>query len=321
MWRNASEPCAFASDATAGSSVRPRRGLRRGVRRGARELELEQHVGALVLDRLERADRPAELHARLRVVDRHLEQPLRAADHLARERGRRLVERLRERAPRRAPASPSSSARAPSNVIVRELARRIDRASGRRVTPFAFARSVKNERPSRRRARARAPRRRGPRCIPSTTNDFSPWSVQAVRCWRASSATPVRVPAPVRLGDRERRERLAARDARQERRLLRLVARVQDRVRRQHRPTRSTARRERAAHLLEHDAELDEAEALPAVRLGNLHARQRRAPARAASRPRARSPRASPSAGASRRSATWSRGIAARRGEALPVPR
>ena len=39
----------------------------------AHALDVDEHVGAAVLDRLEAADRPAELHPVLRVLDRHLE--------------------------------------------------------------------------------------------------------------------------------------------------------------------------------------------------------------------------------------------------------
>src|SRR5580765_4163621 len=55
------------------------------VRRRLRALDLDEHVGAFVLDRLEAADRPAELLAHLRVLDRHLEDALRAAAHLGAE--------------------------------------------------------------------------------------------------------------------------------------------------------------------------------------------------------------------------------------------
>ena len=52
-----------------------------GVVRGRlRRLDVQEHVGALVLDRLERSDRPTELHAVLRVLDRVVEDALRATD-------------------------------------------------------------------------------------------------------------------------------------------------------------------------------------------------------------------------------------------------
>ena len=55
------------------------------VHRGGRAFERERHVGELVLDRLERADRHVELLAFLRVLERHLEDVASHADHLGRE--------------------------------------------------------------------------------------------------------------------------------------------------------------------------------------------------------------------------------------------
>ena len=70
-------------------------------------LDLEQHVGALVLDGLERADGPAELHAHLGVLDGHLEHPLGPADLLGRQGHGGQVEHRRQRRP-----SPSPRCRA-----------------------------------------------------------------------------------------------------------------------------------------------------------------------------------------------------------------
>ena len=64
--------------------------------RGARELGAGEHVGAAVLDALELADRPAELHAHLRVLGRGLDAPLRDADRFGgEEHGRELADPLR----------------------------------------------------------------------------------------------------------------------------------------------------------------------------------------------------------------------------------
>ena len=92
-WKYASEQYALASAATDGQLVVVLGRGPAGVVRGRLgRLDLEQHVGALVLDRLERADRPAELHADLGVLDRHLEHLLRAADLLGGQRDRGQVE-------------------------------------------------------------------------------------------------------------------------------------------------------------------------------------------------------------------------------------
>ena len=219
---------------------RPRRGRRRRVvRRRTRELELEQHVGALVLDRLERADRPAELHAGLRVVDGHLEELLGDADLLVREESRGLVERLRERQarPRRLRRAARRARR--RSGCARACASDRSSASARRVTPSAFARRREEESSA---PGARAATTSRSALAPSTHERLlaveRPADLALARLERDSA----RVPAPVRLRDRERRERLAARDPGQERRLLRLAARRSGSRSRRARPTRSTAR-------------------------------------------------------------------------------
>ena len=57
-------------------------------------LDVDEHVGEPVLDRLERADGPAELQPRLRVLDRQVEQMLRGADLLGRQQRRAHLERV-----------------------------------------------------------------------------------------------------------------------------------------------------------------------------------------------------------------------------------
>src|SRR5687767_5781539 len=69
------------------------------VRRRLRRLDLEEHVGALVLDGLEGADRPAELDSGLGVLDRHVEALLGPAHLLGGQADGHLVERLRQGGP------------------------------------------------------------------------------------------------------------------------------------------------------------------------------------------------------------------------------
>ena len=65
----------------------------RGVPHGrARELGPGEHVGAPVLDALELADRPTELHAHLGVLGRRVDTPLRDADGFRREQHRRELD-------------------------------------------------------------------------------------------------------------------------------------------------------------------------------------------------------------------------------------
>ena len=119
---------------------------RRVVHRGGRPLERERHVGELVLDRLERADRHVELLALLRVRERHVEDPARGADHLGRER-----RRARGRATRRAPSASSGCGSRVERVGV-ELERR-----GARSRPSRRSAVGDGRRRRRRRALGRAP--------------------------------------------------------------------------------------------------------------------------------------------------------------------
>ena len=68
-----------------------RRGGDRVVGRRPGSLDVHGHLRAPVLHRLERADGPPELNARLGVLDRELHHPLRAADLLGGERDGRQV--------------------------------------------------------------------------------------------------------------------------------------------------------------------------------------------------------------------------------------
>ena len=62
------------------------------VGHAARLLERDEHVDGAVLQHLERADRHAELLARLEVIDGQLVQGRHGAHRLGRERGDRLVD-------------------------------------------------------------------------------------------------------------------------------------------------------------------------------------------------------------------------------------
>ena len=88
----ASEARAFAMCAASGSDSGLRVGApRRVVGQRARLLDVPEHVGEPVRDRLIGADRAPELLALLCVLDRHVERPLGDADELGRERDRRAL--------------------------------------------------------------------------------------------------------------------------------------------------------------------------------------------------------------------------------------
>ena len=101
--------------------------IARVLHRRGRALERERHVGELVLDRLERADRPVELLALLRVRERHVEDAARGADHLGRDRHVRAVAPRRER--RRGRSAARSTSRS-ARVELEHAAREVD--GGRR---------------------------------------------------------------------------------------------------------------------------------------------------------------------------------------------
>src|SRR5260370_25907021 len=69
----------------------------REVARGTCPLERDDHVGELVLDRLERPDRHTELLALLGEFERDVEDCLGDADDLERGRDRRLLDRAAQR--------------------------------------------------------------------------------------------------------------------------------------------------------------------------------------------------------------------------------
>src|SRR5205814_1498632 len=62
----------------------------------ARRLDLRDHLRRHVLEGLERADGPAELLAHLRVLDRHLERALGAAEAVGRDQQRTEIDETGE---------------------------------------------------------------------------------------------------------------------------------------------------------------------------------------------------------------------------------
>ena len=90
----------------------------------------------------------------------------------------------------------------------------------------------------------------------------------------ASSVTPGLVPATVLLAQRERADLLTAREARQVLLFGGVVPGEQQRVRGEDAGGEVRRAQQRPAHLFQHDTELEEAEARPAVLLGNGQALQ-----------------------------------------------
>ena len=80
------------------------------------------------------------------------------------------------------------------------------------------------------------------------------------------------VPLAVRLGERQRRDGLTRGDAREELTLLVIGGGVHDRVRGEAHRREVRGAEQDPTQLLDDDAELDEAEALPSVRLRQVQA-------------------------------------------------
>ena len=251
-----------------------RRGPGRVVRRGLRRLGLEQHVRALVLDRLERSDRPTELHPVLRVLHRLVEHVLRPANHLVAEPDRRLIQGLGQRSPT---GTGSSEQRGLHTVelelgLLTGLVHRGQGGAGQpgRVTVDSVegdsilagaARSASNHDDEVRDVTVEHKHlRAGQRC--------------AVTRRRCLERDPRRIPLAARLGESQGGDGLAARDPWEQSRLLVFGAGVQDCVGRQHNRREVRRAQQRTTLLLEHDAELHPAEALAAVLLRDVQALQ-----------------------------------------------
>ncbi len=135
---------------------------RRPVRARPHALDVDEHVGAPVLHGLERSDRPTELHAVLRVLDRHRHRarPTRRRAARARPRWRRgRARRRRARRHRARVASAPSSSSQPSG--------RVRSIAGSAGGPARSRRGRRRTRPvRRRRARPRARGRRSARTAP-----------------------------------------------------------------------------------------------------------------------------------------------------------
>ena len=122
---------------------------RRVAHRRAQRLDLEQQVGAAVLDRLEAADRPAELLAGLGVADGHVQRRCAPPSCSAAWATRREVQGAGEQP---AAPSPASGAAGAVEVHVGELAGLVQRRAGRagQARRAGGARRTATARPGRR---------------------------------------------------------------------------------------------------------------------------------------------------------------------------
>ena len=137
------------------AATRARGGRHRQLRRAGRERpgavvavgagqgRRDVHVGQHVLDRLERADRPAERHALQRIVAGHLQRPVGAADLLEGDQHRGAVEHLARSAASPRPPRPAARPARPVKVSVAWLRVGSMVSTASRVTPGPF-RSTRN---------------------------------------------------------------------------------------------------------------------------------------------------------------------------------
>ena len=225
-----------------------------------------------MLDRLERADRTTELHAVLRVLHRLLEHVLRPAHHLVAQTDRSLIEGLGQCVPTRAGRAEQLALHA-VELELGLLARLIHRGQRRAGESRRVAvDGVEGDAVGAARSRRARGNHDQVRDMTVEHEHLRAGQRGAItrRCGLERDAR--RVPLAVWLGERQSRDGLTARDAGQQRRLLVLRAGVEDRVGPKYHRREVRRAQERPTLLLEHDAELDPAEALAAIRLGDVQA-------------------------------------------------
>ena len=280
-------------------------------------LDLEQHVGALVLDGLEAADGSAELDPDLGVLDRASRGTFWAPPTCSAARATAARSRVLDR-PGSSPAvGADQPGRRPGELqtgLLAGLVHRRQRGPGQ-------AGGVTAHREQADAGVGAATTRIRSATWPSMTNVLCPFSVQpspdgvAARVTPSSSHRPVSsVKASVAMVSPEAmpgsRYSLAA-----------LVARGEQGVGRQGHGREVRGAQQRRAHLLEHHDQLHVGEPRPAELLGDGQALQAELLGHLATTPPGRSPRWSPSAGGPRSRATCPRGSGGRTCGALPAPR
>ena len=102
------------------------------------QFHLQQHIGLLVLHRLERSDRLTELHAHHRIGQRILPQPVGPTDHFVGQTDRCLDHRAGERG-RRAAGRTERAGRHALELEAGEFARRVHRFQGAAGEPLGIA--------------------------------------------------------------------------------------------------------------------------------------------------------------------------------------
>ncbi|HYR64755.1 MAG TPA: hypothetical protein VEP47_01435 [Reyranella sp.] len=227
-----------------------------------------------MLHRLERGDRPAELHAHLGISQRILAQPLGDARHLVGQADRGLGHGPCERAGRAALLAQWLGFNA-LELQPCELAGPVHGFQRPPCQPFGVARD-REQRQAVFTGRSRRARQHDDEIgrVAVEHEALVTVEVEAAGRGRDRQRRARRIPASVVLHPRQRRHRIAGGNARQQRPFVGLLARVQDSARRQHGCREIRRADQGAAHLLQHDAELAEAEALAIIGFGDAQRRQ-----------------------------------------------
>ena len=239
------------------------------VGRGLHRLHRDQHRRALVLDGLEGADRPAELLAQLGVLDRHLQRPLRSAGLFRGEADGRDLEH---------PAD-----RGPGVVHVTDEPRRYQVE----VEPGLLAGLVHGgQRLARQAVCIAFDREHAHAAVGARHRQDQPGADSVGHVGLSSGQPPGPagldrahadgglLPLPVGLGQRDGGDRLPGGDSGQVVLARLLVVRGQQQLGGHHRAGEERSAQQHPAHLLQDDAQLDEAEPGTAVGFGYRQAVQ-----------------------------------------------
>ena len=231
---------------------------------GLGRLDLEEHVGALVFDGLERADRATELHTNLGVLDRHVEAHLSATDLLGGERHGSKVEDGREDVPTAAVGADERGGHT-RELELRLLACGVHRGQG--GASEAFGVGLDGEETDTGVAASRNEDQVGGGAV----EDIALHAVEGPSTVARGGLhrDPTFVPATALLGEGQRGSGFTRRNAGEVGVLGVFITTVEQRVGGEHTAREVRGAQQGAAHFLENDDLLDEAEALAAVFLGD----------------------------------------------------
>ena len=252
-----------------------RGGLSCVVGRRLGELHVQQHIGELVLDGLERAYCPPELHPQLRITYRRVEHGLGAAHHLVGKRDRRPIESAEDW--RRTIIEVAEQVRmSAAKIDARDLAGRIHRFQ----KASFHAGGIRIEREQRQPLEAGSLRGacgddQQVRHVAVHDETFDSVETVAVRIGSGDKLDAGWIPIAIGLGDRQRRQARPFCDLGQQGGFLRLGASAQNRIGSEHGRREIRSAKQCAAKLLRNDAKLHHAKPCATILLRYVDAGQR----------------------------------------------